>query len=331
MNNQGFNMQIGKNYLSVIKGLAMASVLMTTTIAEAQTKLAVGTTASSSNQYGYYVAVAQALKEAGIDMQVVETGASLDNLRRLARNQIDLGLVTTNIASLSAQRDPSIPSPQHLETRMLWVYAELPQNVIVRADSGITSLSDLNGKKFNPGIRGSATESTAERVLETLNIKPDYVRGTTGDMVDAIKDNRIVGYVKGGVGNKVDGSTLDLASFTPIRVLGLSDKQKQIIKTKIKDVGVMDIPAGAAEGVSPYSAWSIGYATVVRPDFDEETAYKIAKAVFEDTSYQAGVMPLIKEYDMRQLTIDASTIPLHPGVIRYLVEKGYKIPQHLRP
>lgn len=326
---EGNKNRLSVKYQRFIKGLALASLLGITATAGAQTRLAVGTTASSSNQYGYYVAVSQALKEAGIDMQVVETGASLDNLRRLARNQIDLGLVTTNIASLSAQGDPSIP--QHLQTRTLWVYAQLPQNVVVRADSGIKTLSDLNGKKFNPGIRGSATESTTERVFSTLDIKPDYVRGTTGDIVDAIKDNRVVGYVKSGIGNKVDGSTLDLASFTPIHILGLSNEQQQLIRDKMKDVGVMDVPAGAAEGIGPYRGWSIGFATVVRPDFDEETAYKIAKIVFEDTKYQVGVMPIIGSYDMRQLTIDAATVPLHPGVIRYLEEKGYKIPARLRP
>ena len=64
-------------------------------------KMLIGSTSASSSHYGYFVAVSQVINEkvAGIDTSVVETGATVDNLRRFARNQIDLGLVTTNVLS----------------------------------------------------------------------------------------------------------------------------------------------------------------------------------------------------------------------------------------
>ncbi|MFA0193644.1 TAXI family TRAP transporter solute-binding subunit [Vibrio artabrorum] len=295
----------------------------------AKERLAVGTTSSSSSQYGYYVAVAQVLKNAGISLQVVETGASLDNLRRLSRNQIDMGLVTTNIAKLAADGDPTIGKKMAMQT--LWVYAQLPQNIIVRKDSGIKTIESLNGRKFNPGIRGAATESTAIRVFKAIGVAPDFVRGSTTDTVDAIKDNRITGYVKSGVGNKVDGSTLDLASFSPIEILSLTNKQRAIIKEEVSDVALMDVPENSIEGSASYTTWSMGFATVVRPDFDEESAYKIAKAVFEDKEIQAGAFAVTGQFDLKQLTIDLASTPLHPGVIRYLEEQNIVIPDRLRP
>ncbi len=310
---------------SLILGIGFISIFP----AVAQDRLAVGTTSSSSSQYGYYVAVAQVLKSAGIDLQVVETGASLDNLRRLDRGQVDMGLVTTNIAKLAAQGHESIP--QKSETHTLWIYAQLPQNVIVRADAGIDTIAALDGMKYNPGIRGSATESTAERVFAAMGGQPDFVRGSTGDTVDAIKDNRVMGYVKSGVGYKVDGSTLDLASFTPVRILGLTKEQKKAISEQVSDVTLMDVPAGAIEGANAYTTWSMGFATVVKPDFDEEVAYRIAKAIFEDREIQRGAFAVTGEFDLAQLTIDVATTPLHPGTIRYLEEKGYSIPDVLRP
>lgn len=79
----------------------------------------------------------------------------------------------------------------------------------------------MDGARLNPGITGSATECTTEAVMETLGITPDYVRGSTTDVVDSIKDGRIAGYVKSGVGNRLDGSTMDIATFTSINVLSL--------------------------------------------------------------------------------------------------------------
>jgi hypothetical protein len=85
---------------------------------------------------------------------------------------------------------------------LLWVYVIAPQNAIVRKDSGITSFSGLSDQRFNPGLKGSATEKTSEAVFKVLGIQPDYVRGSTTDIVTAVKDNHIKGYVKSGAGFK---------------------------------------------------------------------------------------------------------------------------------
>lgn len=107
----------------------------------------------------------------GVEASVVETGATVDNLRRIARDQIDLGLVTTNVGqhAYAGERDFK---GRPIDNRLLWVYSVAPQNVVVRADAGVDSLAGLEGKRFNPGIRGSATEQTTEAVLEALGISP---------------------------------------------------------------------------------------------------------------------------------------------------------------
>lgn len=298
----------------------------------AQEKLLIGATSASSSQYGYFVALSQLINAQvpGVETSVVETGATVDNLRRMARNQIDFGLVTTNVV-YHAYAGTAEFEGRKVDSRLLFVYSPAPQNVVVRADSGAQSLADLSGKRFNPGLKGSATEKTAEAVFRALGIAPDYVRGSTTDIVDSIKDNRVIGYVKSGVGDKLDGSSLDIATFTPVRVLSLTPEQKKTVAEKFPDLSVVDIPAGAAEGIPAYSAWSFGLAVHARPGLSDETAYGIAKAVFEDRTVQTGAMASLKGVDMIKLTLENGTVPLHPGVVRYLKEKGVTIPQKLQP
>lgn len=100
---------------------------------------------------------------------------------------------------------------------------------------------------------------------------------------------------------------------------------------KFPDLSVVDIPAGAAEGIPAYSTWSFGLAVHARPGLSDETAYGIAKAVFEDRTVQTGAMASLKGVDMIKLTLENGTVPLHPGVVRYLKEKGVTIPQKLQP
>src|SRR3546814_4363345 len=67
--------------------------------AAAKDKLLIGASSASSSQYGYFVALSQLINShvQNVDSSVVETGATVDNLRRIERKQIDLGLVTTNV------------------------------------------------------------------------------------------------------------------------------------------------------------------------------------------------------------------------------------------
>lgn len=317
---------------TTLAALAVAAALGLAAPANAQTKLLIGATSASSSQYGYFVAVSQLINEKvpGVDSAVVETGATVDNLRRIARNQIDFGLVTTNVG-FHAHAGEGDFKDRKVENVLLWVYAPAPQNVIVRADSGVTDIAGLAGKRFNPGLKGSATEKTAETVFKALGIAPDYVRGSTTDIVDAVKDNRAIGYVKSGAGNRLDGSTLDIATMTPVRVLSLTPEQQKTIATTFPDLSVVNVPAGAADGVPAYTTWSFGLAVHARPGLSDDLAYKIAKAAFEDTTVQAAALSEMKGADLIKLTIENGTVPLHPGVARYLKERGVTIPEKLQP
>lgn len=300
--------------------------------ASAQEKLLVGSTSASSSHYGYFVAVAKLVNEKaeGLEASVVETGATLDNLRRIERGQVDLGLVTTNVAQ-HAHAGTNEFDGRPMKLGLLWVYTGAPQNVIVRQDAEVGSLAELKDVRFNPGIKGSATESTTEAVFEALGLSADYVRGSTTDVVDMIKDNRVAGYVKSGAGTKLDGSTLDIATFTPIKVLGLTDEQKAVLAEKMPDVSIVDVPAGAADGIPAYSTWSFGVGAAAGPALSEEAAYKIVKAVMEDKEAQGAALASVKGADLAQLTLQYATIPLHPGAARWYREQGIEIPARLQP
>lgn len=314
--------------------LAMAGALALALAqpASAQEKLLVGSTSASSSHYGYFVAVAKLVNEkaGGLEASVVETGATLDNLRRIERGQVDLGLVTTNVAQ-HAHAGTNEFDGRPMKLGLLWVYTGAPQNVIVRQDAEVGSLAELKDVRFNPGIKGSATESTTEAVFEALGLSADYVRGSTTDVVDMIKDNRVAGYVKSGAGTKLDGSTLDIATFTPIKVLGLTDEQKAVLAEKMPDVSIVDVPAGAADGIPAYSTWSFGVGAAAGPALSEEAAYKIVKAVMEDKEAQGAALASVKGADLAQLTLQYATIPLHPGAARWYREQGIEIPARLQP
>ena len=300
--------------------------------AQAEEQLLIGSTSTSSSQYGYFVSVGQIINQHvdGVRSSVVETGATVDNLRRIVRGQVDMGLVTTNVGYHAYAGEGDFEG-RPVDNRLLWVYSAAPQNVVMREDAGVSSIADLEGVRLNPGITGSATEATTVGVMETLGITPEYVRGSTTDVVAGVKDNRMAGYVKSGVGNRLDGSSMDIATFTPIQVLSLSEEQAEQLREQMPDISVVEIPEGAAEGIPAYTTWSFGLAMHSSPDLDEEIAYQIVKAVMENPEPQISALANLAEVDLAELTLESGTVPFHPGAARYFEEQGYEIPDRLQP
>ncbi|BBI71799.2 MULTISPECIES: TAXI family TRAP transporter solute-binding subunit [Halomonadaceae] len=310
----------------------LSAGLIAGTAAQAEEQLLIGSTSTSSSQYGYFVAVGQIINQHvdGVRTSVVETGATVDNLRRILRNQVDMGLVTTNVGYHAYAGEGEFES-RPVDNRLLWVYSQAPQNVVMREDSGVTSMAELDGARLNPGITGSATEATTIAVMETLGLTPEYVRGSTTDVVAGVKDNRMAGYVKSGVGEKLDGSSMDIATFTPIQVLSLSDEQAETLNEQMPDISVVNIPEGAADGMPAYTTWSFGLAMHASPELDEETAYQIVKAVMENPEPQVSALANLADVDIAELTLSSGTVPFHPGAARYFEEQGYDIPDRLMP
>ncbi len=311
--------------------LCMSAFALTTGQAAAQSKkLLIGTTSASSSHYGYFVAVSQVInsKVKGIDTSVVETGATMDNLRRLERRQMDLGLVTTNVIH-HANAGTGDFAGKPVKSRLLWIYSIAPQNTVVRKDSGVKTLAELNGRKFNTGLKGSATEKTSDAVFALLGIKPDVVRGSTGEIVDAVKDNRIAGYVKSGAGLKLDASTREIATFTPISVLSLDDAQKAKIGSAMPELSLVDVPKDAQTNIPAYSTWGFGVGAAASADLDEKTAHDIVKAICEDKEVQAAAFGDVAGVDIAEMTIKYAASPLHPGAVRYFRERGLRVPARL--
>ncbi|WP_375596740.1 TAXI family TRAP transporter solute-binding subunit [Algihabitans albus] len=313
-----------------LAAVALLALPVLGTAAEADTRLAFGATNAQSAHYAYFAALANIVSEQdGYQASVVETGATVDNLKRMSRGQLDIGLVTTSTLYHAYYGVKSFDG-EAVESKLLWAYSLAPQNVIVRRDSDVTSIADLAGQKFGPGQRGSSTEDTSLQVMQLLGFEPDWVRGTNGELADAIKDGRAIGFIKSAVGTKFDALTTDIATFTPVQVLGIDDEQRAKIAENLPELSLVDMPGGDMENTGPYQTWGFMIAVSARPDMDEETAYDIVKAVMENVEAQRAGFPAIGDNDLIQLTLDYATTPLHAGAIRYYEEAGYSVPDRLR-
>jgi TRAP transporter TAXI family solute receptor len=318
-------------------GAATAAIAASGAPAMAQTFLNVGSSSSASSQYTYWVSVGQSI-EAGtggaIIPTIMETGASVDNLRRMKRGEIELGLSTAEAAGQAYRGIGAFDGePTMSDLRLLWCYAALPNIYVTRTDANIANLKDLDGKPYNVGIPGSSTEAQTRSVLGALGIEPKIVTSATADAVDQLRDGQIVGFTKAASSaNVADASFMEVSATLDVKIVGMDAQQIAAVTGKYPYYSSIEVPSGTYPGqtapVTVLAVAACGVATTA--SLSDQQAYDITKAVFERKSLQEDAYPAAKAVDFSKLTVQLSTIPLHPGAIRYLTEIGVDVPDALK-
>lgn len=300
----------------------------------AQDRIAFGTTALSSVHYTYAVSAAKAINEnaEGIDLTVISTGGAVDNLQRLSRDQIDVGLGTFATVYQAYAGIGKFEGQAMADLRGLWVHSPALQAWVVREDSGVTTLADLEGKPFTPGQRGSATEQLVIQMLEILEIKPDMQRLTLSDAVDAVKDGRSVGYAKAGGTGTLDGTTLEMRAFIPIRLLSFTDEQKQKVQDGLPFVNFSSYAEGAVEDFPAFTSpvQVVGQFTL-KDALTDEQVMKMLAAIADNADVQIAAFPSFAKLDVLQDSVDLINIPLHPGAVKFYRARGIEVPEALVP
>ena len=328
-----------KKLAALILTLAIIGLVLTPAEGTAATKyLTIGSTSTSSSHYPYFVAVAKVLNDyvPGVNATVVATGASVDNLKRIAKGQADMGLVTLDAGYMAYHAVGSWKDAPMKKQRVMWLYMTTAVHFVAREDSGIKTLYDLNKKKFHPAMRGSATEASSMAMMKVLGIEPDYYRGDTGDAVNMMKDNRIAAMCKSGMGKQFDASIMDIATFTPVRALEFKDQDIAKVGQALPWVSWLSVPAGTIKGMGEFKTVANVNFVMGNEDIPEDIGYKAVKAICEHMDIQVAAFPAMKGLNIPAATLEAVTsvgkpVPLHRGSVKYFKELGLKVAKELIP
>jgi len=125
-----------------------------------------------------------------------------------------------------------------------------PTQFAVYADSGITSVPQLKGKKITPGPRGSAIEIVTRRILEAYGITTRDVRWQPLGFADAAEQmlDRHIDAILFGAMVYPAPPLVHVRSQRQIRLLSLSDEViNKLVKT-YKGIEPFTLPAGSYTG-----------------------------------------------------------------------------------
>lgn len=310
-----------------------ATAIIAAAPAFAQEQLSVATGGTGGVYYPMGGGLAELINKhiEGYSATAEVTGASVENMGLIATGDADLALALADTVQ-QAQTGTGRFEGQQLEMvrGLASMYANMVQ-IVTLADSGITSLEDLKGKRVSVGAPGSGTEVNAEAILSANGISYDDIeeqRLNFNETADALANGDIdAGFWSVGAPTS---SILNLATTNQIRMIELTDDQIAAARAADPIFARTTLTAGIYEGVGDTVVLGVPNVLVVSSEMSDDLAYAITKAMFENIAELQAVHPAANQTTV-EFTIDATPVPLHPGAIRYYEEIGTAIPDRLRP
>jgi TRAP transporter TAXI family solute receptor len=128
---------------------------------------------------------------------------------------IDLGITQSNLLN-AFRRSGEIGNIDDKIVYIAKLYNE-EMHFVVRADSGITSIEQLEGKRVNFSDIGSGTQLSTRDIFERLGIKPIEVNMGQADAAEALKRGEIAATIL--IAGKPTGSTSKLKTSDGFKIL----------------------------------------------------------------------------------------------------------------
>ncbi len=321
-----------KTRIILFSALIFGLAVMGTAYAKT-TFISIGTGGTGGIYYPYGGGVAEvwSKKVDGVKAVAEVTGASVENVKLAHKGETVIGEVMGDVAVAGYNGDGKFKGKKHDILSMAIMYPNLLQ-VVALKKSGITNIEQVTGKNISTGSPGSGTNFMAEAVLNALGITTDSFKDSRlsfTESANALRDGTIeVGIWSVGPGTS---SILDLATTHEINILGFTPEQtNKILAAKSTYAGVElagGIYRGVAKPVPTIGVWNV---MICQKSLDTDLVYKLAKALFENNDYLVKIHPSAA-YTTPENTVKYSSIPLHPGTLKYLEEKGIPVPDRLKP
>ncbi len=266
----------------------------------------------------------------GSEVEVLASNGSVENVRNLDSGEIDFGFMASNWAAYA--RAPRAPFERVMEIALVAPVNTGPLYFVARADSGITTFSDLKGRILAPGRRDSGMVQHLNTIFDVLGWPVDdaelrYLNIAEG--IAALRAGTIDAQFQVPIPNQ---HIIDLTESLDVRVVPFAEDQLDAILDQVPFYRRCTIAKGAFRGhdadvVTPGVVNVLATGT----NADEARVHQVASALIEAQGELARRNPLFAT--LAELFDDARSqgaavlapggVPLHPGAVRAFTEAGY--------
>ncbi|MBN13925.1 MAG: hypothetical protein CMJ15_01710 [Pelagibacterium sp.] len=286
----------------------------------------IGTSSVGSVFYTLAIGAGEIIRDyASINTTVEPVGGSAANVNGLNQGNIDLA-VSNSFSSFSGY-NAMYGFPQPVEVRLVLQGQPSYRWIFTRPGSGIESAQDLEGRT----IVGDRRALPELRILLDAVIEHFGLDASTINIVETNETNEAIEAMRTGA---VDAVVLPFSPRAGQIEEPISDGAMEFLKVSVEDRdAILELLPNAFYGVDQPAddfsnqpemipLTSLNTYLIAHADLDDDTAYAVAKALFENNEEFISYHATARSWTIENL-LQSPAVPFHPGVIRYLEETGH--------
>ena len=249
----------------------------------------------------------------------VSSGASVVNSNDIHDGKAEIALVQNDIAFYAHEGSQMFTDKTDNFYGIATLYPEVVQ-IVTSANSGITTVEDLKGKRVAVGDQGSGAEANARQILEIHGITYDDITAeymAFGDAANEIQNGNIdAAFITAGTPT---GAIEALKTTTDIEIVSISADKISELSEKYPYYTSFNIPASVYGASKDATTVAVQAMIIVSKDLSDDQVYEMTKALFENLDVLAGTHARGADVTL-ETALDGMSIEVHPGAQRYYDE-----------
>lgn len=264
----------------------------------------------------------------GIDVSNMASAGSVENLRRVNSRDADFGIVYSGDLFLGSQGRLTNDDREYRNTYGVSYLYGAPAHLIVLDGSGVTEVSQLEGKSVAVGPAGSGAAASAQRFFESVGlwdkIDAEYIGYNQG--ASALGDRQIDAlWVFAGFPN---ASVIQAASANDVRLLQVYEAAEQgTLFDEHPYYAQVTIPANTYPGVD-YDVVTVQDSAlwVAGRHLDEGLVYDSLSEVYSEKGlkFMHSVSKAAEAMTL-QSGLNGIVNKVHPGAAKFWTEQGLEL------
>ncbi|WP_084268806.1 TAXI family TRAP transporter solute-binding subunit [Oceanobacillus damuensis] len=259
----------------------------------------------------------------GIRVNAQGSNGGVENLNLLKEGEGQITFATAGIVWEAYNGERGFKDRAYEDVRVMAGLYYNPNQFVIREDSGVESVADLEGRRFAPGAIGSTPEVESSIILPAYGIGyPDGIKenfiGFT-EAIDLMRNNQIDGaLIQAGVPT---AAVTEMTATAGGKLIGIEDEVRESLIDEYPWYSDVTIPAGTYDNQDEdVNTLGIKMLLLVDASLDDDQVYEMTKVFWDNLEQLEETHPIVEQIDINEATLDLSGIPLHEGAKRYYEE-----------
>lgn len=252
------------------------------------------------------------------------SAGGIDNLNQIADGESQVSIAISSNCWQSFHGTDSFEGMANPSLRVIAGLYLNPNQVVVTSRSGITTLSDVKGKRFAVAASGSSVEGECRNHFTAAGLKyPDDIRAeyiSFTDSAELLANGQIDGaWIMSGI----PAAAVSQALSSGCRLLDMDEATVKALKAEYPWYVDYTIPAGSySNQKQDVHTTAIKMVMFCSADLDAETVYMLTKTLWENIAELGRSQASLRDLTAAEAVRDIAGLPLHDGAERYYREIG---------